>query len=179
MLTDYVSKKDGNEYSAKSSLAFEVESVLLTRQTYAVADRFMICGNHILIKEPRCRKTKNITASDHGYEGDYSVTDKDDEFFIYDKFIVTESGCDYTLPPSYDLIAFNRFTVHQTEGTSCTFRDWRGTVVFDGASLGTGRYDVHVRLADGAYVDYYDNRNQVWEIYKNGELVDTMPHVVE
>ena len=155
--------------------ASEVWVKLITRLNAPIADSFLTFGNHILIKNPAFKRKKTIKANDAGYAGDYSVTDKDDEFFIYEEFTIGASGCDYTLPPSYDQIAFNRFWVNQPAGTSCTLRDWRGTVIFDGATLGEGRYEVSARLADGALTDGYDNHNQVWDISKQGVLVATMP----
>lgn len=179
MLTTYV-QKDGREVSSKSRLGGdEIQAKLVTRYNYPVANSFILHGPHILIKNPVYRNTKTLTANDHGYEGDYSVIDSDEEFYIYEKFITAENGCDYKLPPSYDVIAFNCFEVFQAEGTSCILRDWRGTVIFDGATLGAGRYEIKARLADGESADYYDNRNQVWDIYKNSELVDSMPHAAE
>jgi hypothetical protein len=158
--------------------ASEVWVKLVTRQTVPIADSFLTFGNHILIKNPYFRRKKTIMANDAGYAGDYSVTDKDDEFFIYEEFTIGASGCDYTLPPSYDQIAFNRFWVNQPAGTSCTLRDWRGTVIFDGTTLGEGRYEVCARLADGMLTDDYNNCNQVWDISKQGVLVATMPQAV-
>lgn len=159
--------------------ATEVQMKLWGKDTVPFAHSFLIFGNHILIKDPIRKRKKTIMANDHGYSGDYSVTYKNDEFYIYDEFTVGESGCDYTLPPSYDQIAFDHFYVNQPDGTYCTLRDWRGTVVFDGETLGSGRYEVDIRCSDDVY-DNYLNEGQVWYIRRvdNGELVATMPLTV-
>ena len=176
-LTDamLMDSRSGDLIAKGTRYVHKFKNPLNTRMSVSCAHEFLIFGNHILIKDPWRHLIKHITSADVGYLGDYTETDVDDEFIIYSEFVIDEADCEYTLPPSYDWIAFNRFEVHQAEGTSCTFRDWRGTIVFDGATLGAGRYDVRVRLADGKMDDYYDNRNQVWDIYKNGELVATMP----
>lgn len=142
-------------------------------------NEFYVFGRHILIKNPTINQNLNVTATNRGYVGDYRVTgDEDTEFNIYNHFTITENGCDYTLPPSYDLIAFNRFIVEQTEGTSCVFRDWRGTIIFNGADYGSGVYEVVAQIKDGELYDFYDNRNQSWTIRRMSDysLVDTMPH---
>lgn len=151
---------------------------LTTRGGSLLAKEFMTFGRHILIKEPVYYRTKSVTVSDIGYVGDYWETNTEDEFNIYGRFIIESSGCDYTLPPSYDVIAFNKFIVEQKEGASCTFRDWRGTIIFDGAQYGTGIYEVQVTIKNGVFHDFYDNRNQVWEIRRMSDcsLVDVMPH---
>lgn len=165
--TEYTGSDGSNSVLSKLYPgASEVWVKLVTRHNAPIADSFLTFGNHILIKNPSFKRKKTVTANDAGYAGDYSVTDKDDEFFIYEEFTIGASGCDYTLPPSYDQIAFNRFWVNQPAGTSCTLRDWRGTVIFDGATLGEGRYEVCARLADGALTDDYNNSNQVWDISK-------------
>lgn len=146
--------------------------------THSIAKEFMTFGRHILIKEPTHNLVKRVTVNETGYTGSYWDTGIEDEFDIYSRFIIEASGCDYTLPPSYDEIAFNKFIVEQTDGTSCTFRDWRGTIIFDGAQYGAGIYEVQATIKNGVYYDYYDNRNQVWEIRRMSDysLVDTMPH---
>lgn len=143
-----------------------------------VSNNFMIFGNHILIREPYLNQTKHINAADSGYAGDYRTTKTSDEFHIYSTYIINESGCDYTLPPSYDAIAFNRFNIIQPEGTSCTFRDWRGTVVFDGTVYGAGTYTIDIRMESYMRIGNYDNEGQIWEIRRMSDysLVDTMPH---
>jgi hypothetical protein len=158
--------------------AIEVPTRLRNSNGALVANSFMIFGNHLLIKEPATRKTIHVTSSESGYAGDYRTTGNDDEFYIYDTFIIDENGCDYTLPPSYDAIAFNEFVVVQQEGTYCTFRDWRGTVVFNGAEYGAGTYKVIVGTSY-TFVGDYENNGQIWEIRRMSDysLVDTMPHV--
>lgn len=168
---DGTSEPVGKEYPGLSI----VRAKLYSRNTNLLANEFMTFGRHILIREPAFKYTKHVAVSDNGYAGDYRETDKDDEFYIYDRFIIDESGCDYKLPPSYDLIAFDKFIVEQKEGTSCIFRDWRGTVIFDGANYGAGTYEVQAGFKDVDY-DYYDNRNQVWTIRRiANDVVATMP----
>lgn len=156
--------------------AYTVGEKLRHRNGNVYADSFMVYGRHIMIKDPIFKVQKTVSVSDAGYAGDYRITgDEATEFTIYSRFIIAESGCVYTLPPSYDMLAFDEFTVEQPEGTSCTFKDWRGTVIFDGAQYGAGTYKVVARIKDGVLWDYYDNRNQVWDIYKQEVLVATMP----
>ena len=145
----------------------------------AVAKSFMIFGNHILVLEPTKNLTKHITSSDSGYMGDYRTTGNEEaEFFIYSTYIVDENGCEYTLPPSYDIIAFNHFTIIQPEGTSCIFKDWRGTPIFNGEEYGTGAYDIRITTDNPLSFGDYDNNHQIWEIRRMSDysLVDTMPH---
>ena len=159
--------------------AREIDTVLLTRHGELIAHSFMIFCNHILIKEPAYKATKHLTANDKGYQGDYRTVDEDrTEFFIYDTFAIDESGCDYTLPPSYDNSAFKQFYVEQSEGTSCVLRDWRGTLIFNGAEYGAGMFEVTAKVKILSHGDFYDNRNQIWEIRRMSDrsLVDTMPH---
>lgn len=144
-----------------------------------VGNSFMLFGDHILIKEPYTSRTKHINVDDVGYTGvDYRITKTSEEFQIYDTYVVDASGCTFTLPPSYDSIAFNKFTVIQSEGTDCTFKDWRGTTIFEGANYGAGVYQVHTKMADGYKMGNYDNEGQIWEIRRMSDysLVDTMPH---
>lgn len=165
----------GKEYPG----ATLVRCKLMSRNSNLIANEFLTFGRHILIQKPAFSWTKHVAASDAGYAGDYRETDKDDEFYIYDRFIIDESGCDYKLPPSYDLIAFDKFIVEQPEGTSCTFRDWRGTIIFNGAEYGAGAYEVKAGFKDVDY-DYYDNRNQVWTIRRiSNDVVATMPQATE
>lgn len=153
-----------------------VRTKLYSRNTNLLANEFMTFGRHIIIKEPAFKLTKHVTTADAGYAGDYRETDKDDEFYIYDRFIIDGSGCDYKLPPSYDLIAFDKFIVEQPEGTSCIFRDWRGTIIFDGAQYGAGTYEVQAGFVDGVDYDYYDNRYQAWTIRRiSNDVVATVP----
>lgn len=145
-----------------------------------LADDFLILGRNILIKHPTLPRRKNLTANDTGYTGSYRVTGNLSEFEIYDTFIVSEAGCDYTLPPSYDSVAYAEFRIIQHEGASCIFRDWLGNVIFDGATYGTGSYTLRARLANDSMYDYIDNSNQAWDIYKNGEyMATTMPPAIE
>lgn len=143
-----------------------------------VANSFMLFGKHILIPEPASKMTKHVTTSDSGYVGDYRTTGNEDEFYIYDTYIVDENGCEYTLPPSYDNIAFNHFMIIQSEGSSCTFKDWRGTPIFNGAEYGTGAYDVRITTDNPLHLGDYDNNHQIWEIRRMSDysLVDIMPH---
>ena len=151
-----------------------IRSKLNHRRGYHLADSFILFGRHILIKEPVFPQTATVTAADSGYAGDYSVTDNDDEFIIYEKFIVTETGCDYTLPPSYDQIAFRRFKIVQQEGADAIFRDWRGTVIFEGSRYGAGTYTLEARCAEGGFwADDWNNSGQVWDVYRGDELIDT------
>lgn len=146
-----------------------------------VARNFIIFANHILITEPIEDKTKRVTMADVGYIGDYHITrDARSEFIIYSTFIIDEGGCEYTLPPSYDCIAFRRFKVIQQEGTSCTFKDWRGTPVFNGSEYGAGVYEVCIKNGSNEG-DNYENTHQIWEIRRISDysLVDVMPHAAE
>lgn len=145
-----------------------------------LADDFLILGRNILIKHPTLPRRKNIATNDVGYSGNYRVTGNLSEFEIYDTFIVSETGCDYTLPPSYDSVAYDEFRIIQHDGASCIFRDWLGNVIFDGASYGAGTYTLKARLANDSTYDYIDNSNQAWDIYKNGEYIaTTMPQANE
>lgn len=145
-----------------------------------MADDFLILGRNILIKHPTLPRRKNITTNDTGYTGSYRVTGNLSEFDVYDTFIVSEAGCDYTLPPSYDSVAYAEFRIIQHDGASCIFRDWLGNVIFDGVSYGAGTYTLKARLANDSTYDYIDNSNQAWDIYKNGEYrATTMPPTIE
>ena len=151
-----------------------VNCLLQNRQTNYIADNFIIFGRHILVQKPRFKRVIEIDSAMHGYAGDYSETDNDSEFNIYEKFIVTESGCDYKLPPSYDQIAFNSFRVVQSEGTDCIFRDWRGTIIFDGTRYGAGTFTIKARnIDDNPWSDNWDNAGQAWDVYRGDELIDT------
>lgn len=159
-----------------------VYTELKTRNGHLLAPYFMVFVNHILIKEPYRRLTKHITISDVGYTADYRTLTSDGdliEFKLAERFIVDDEGCEYTLPPSYDNIAFNKFYVEQSNGSTCLFKDWRGTNVFDGAEYGDGIFEVTITLREGTTWDDYDNTNQVFEVRNTatGELIDTMPHL--
>ena len=173
-LSDSPTEFGGMPISKNYPSAVPIRARLETRYTDAVTDEFYTFGKHIIIRNPIAPRKKTVVASDGGYAGDYTVTGVDDEFLLYYEYVISEAGCDYTLPPSYDLIGYSKFRINQQSGTSCIFRDWRGTVVFDGSRYGEGLYELQARLKDGAGADYYDNRNQVWDVYKIAAPVATV-----
>ena len=149
---------------------------LQNRAGQIVAPYFMTFCNHILIKEPYRKRTKHIKDTDAGYQGDYRTTNNDMEFDIFERYIIDDADCEYILPPSYDNIAFNKFYVEQSSGSYVTFKDWRGTTVFDGQTYGDGVYEVTITVQNNS--DDYYNSYQIWEVRRisTGELIDTMPH---
>ena len=151
---------------------------LVSRTGWDIANSFLIFGKHILVKYPTFRRTLRVTENNGGYGRNYNET-SEEQFKIYSKFVIDENGCDYTLPPSYDIIAFDKFEIEQPEGCYAVFRDWRGTVIFDGAKYGVGSYELQAYRRDNDDWDDYDNRNQMWVIRKiTDSIVDTMPHTV-
>lgn len=156
----------------------KIDIELYDRGGFLISKYFLILGNHILIQEPALKMTKNITTADVGYVGDYRTVDNDEEFFIYDRFVVDDADCEYTLPPSYDAMAFDKFVVKQNDNANCVFKDWRGTPIFNGSEYGSGEYEVAARIKPGHETDLFDNRYQIWEIRRISDrsLVDTMPH---
>ena len=64
------------------------------------------------------------------------------------------ASCTITLCESYNPIANNRFIVIQeTEGTTAQIYDSNGTLVFDGSTLGAGRYEVRSVIDPSVVLD--------------------------
>lgn len=169
---------DGRVYKINKD-STEVHTIyahLVSRTGWDIANSFLIFGKHILVKYPTFRRTLRVYSNNTGYNKDYRESGLEEEFKIYSKFVINENGCDYRLPPSYDIIAFDKFEIEQPEGCYAVFRDWRGTVIFDGAKYGAGSYELQAYRRDNDDWDDYDNRNQMWVIRKiANSIVDTMP----